>query len=150
MADTKPLRLLAEDAADLEIISAAVQDAVLKAENLKYDKKRHRFTLEVNRFQWEDAKTKKGPKHRVRAILAFDGVLGVKTRAISKADPDMVMSLLSVTFSPADEPPGGKISILFSGDGELALETEALDVTLLDSQYEWVTRHTPDHDKRRR
>lgn len=150
MADTKPLRLLAEDAADLEIISAAVQDAVLKAENLKYDKKRHRFTLEVNRFQWEDAKTKKEPKHRVRSILAFDSVLGVKTRAISKADPDMVMSLLSITFSPADEPPGGKVSILFSGDGELALEVEALDVTLLDSGYEWVTRHTPDHDKRRR
>ena len=62
----------------------------------------------------------------------------------------MVLSLLSVTFEAADEPPGGKLSILFAGDGELALDIEALDVTLLDSEYEWTTRHTPDHDKRRR
>jgi hypothetical protein len=149
MAEGRALRLVAEDDADLKVISAAVQDAVLKAENIKYDSKRRRFTLEVNRFQWEDA-PKRGPKTRVRALLAFDSVLGVKTRAVSKTDPDMVMSILSVTFEPDDEPPGGKVSILFSGDGELQLDAEALDVTLLDSEYEWATRHTPDHDKKRR
>ncbi|MDG1825699.1 MAG: DUF2948 family protein [Henriciella sp.] len=149
MAEGRALRLVAEDDADLKVISAAVQDAVLKAENIKYDSKRRRFTLEVNRFQWEDA-PKRGAKTRVRALLAFDSVLGVKTRAVSKADPDMVMSILSVTFAPDDEPPGGKVSILFSGDGELQLDAEALDVTLLDSAYEWATRHTPDHDKKRR
>jgi hypothetical protein len=149
MAEGRALRLVAEDDADLKVISAAVQDAVLKAENIKYDSKRRRFTLEVNRFQWEDA-PKRGAKTRVRALLAFDSVLGVKTRAVSKTDPDMVMSILSVTFEPDDEPPGGKVSILFSGDGELQLDAEALDVTLLDSEYEWATRHTPDHDKKRR
>ena len=149
MAEGRALRLVAEDEADLKVISAAVQDAVLKAENIKYDRKRRRFTLEVNRFQWEDA-PKRGPKTRVRALLAFDSVLGVKTRGVSKADPDMVMSILSVTFTPDDEPPGGKVSILFSGDGEFLLEVEALDVTLLDSEYEWATRRTPDHEKKRR
>lgn len=150
MAEGRALRLIAEQAADLEVISSAVQDAVLKAENLKYDRKRRRFTLELNRFQWEDSKTKKGPQRRVRAILAFDGVLGVKTRAVTKADPDLVFSILSLSFSPADEPPGGKISILFAGDGELALDVETIDATLLDSAYEWTTRHRPDHDKKRR
>lgn len=150
MTEGRALRLIAEDAADLEVISSAVQDAVLKAENLKYDRKRRRFTLEINRFQWEDSNSKRGPQGRVRALLAFDGVLGVKTRAVSKADPDMVFSILSLTFDPADEPPGGKLRILFSGDGELALDIEAIDATLLDSAYEWTTRHRPDHDKKRR
>nr|WP_070959592.1 DUF2948 family protein [Hyphomonas sp. Mor2] len=150
MAEGRALRLIAEDASDLEVISSAIQDAVLKAENIKFDGKRRRLTLEVNRFQWEDSKSKRGPQGRVRAILAFDTVLGVKTRAVTKADPDMVYSLLSLRFEPADEPPGGKIAILFSGDGELALEVEAVDVTLLDSAYEWTTRHRPDHDKKRR
>ncbi len=149
MAEGRALRLVAEDQGDLQVISAAVQDAVLKAENLKYDSKRRRFTLEVNRFQWEDAE-KRGPKLRVRSILAFDGVLSVKTRAVSKADPDMVMSLLSISFDAHETPPGGKISLLFAGDGELMLEVEALDATLLDSTYEWATRRTPDHEKRRR
>jgi hypothetical protein len=150
MAEGRALRLIAEDSADLEVISSAVQDAVLKAENLKYDRKRRRFTLEVNRFQWEDSKTKRGPQGRVRSLLAIDGVLAVKTRAITKADPDLVLSILSIQFEAASEPPGGKISILFSGDGELALEVEAIDATLLDSAYEWTTRQRPDHEKKRR
>ncbi|MEM7492400.1 MAG: DUF2948 family protein [Pseudomonadota bacterium] len=150
MTDRKPLRLLAEDDADLKVISAAVQDAILKADNLKYDRRRRRFTLEVNRFEWESSSEKRTPNTRVRSLLAIDGVLSVKTRAVNKTDPDMVLSLLSVTFEAADEPPGGKLSILFAGDGELALDIEALDVTLLDSEYEWTTRHTPDHEKRRR
>ena len=150
MAEGRALRLIAEDAADLEVISSAVQDAVLKAENLKFDRKSRRFTLEVNRFQWEDSTNKRGPQGRVRSILAFDGVLNVKTRAVSKADLDMVFSVLSLSFTPADEPPGGTISILFAGDGELALDVEAVDATLLDSAYEWTTRHRPDHDKKRR
>lgn len=150
MAEGKALRLIAEDAADLEVISSAVQDAVLKAENLKYDSKRRRFTLELNRFQWEEATSKRGPQSRVRTLLAFDGVLDVKTRAVNKIDPDMVFSVLSVSFTPADEPPGGKISLLFAGDGELALDVETIDATLLDSAYEWTTRHRPDHDKKRR
>lgn len=150
MAEGRALRLIAEDAADLEVISSAVQDAVLKAENLKYDRKRRRFTLELNRFQWEEATSKRGPQSRVRTLLAFDGVLDVKTRAVNKIDSDMVFSVLSVSFSPADEPPGGTLSILFAGDGELALEVETIDATLLDSAYEWTTRHRPDHDKKRR
>lgn len=150
MTEGRALRLVAEDASDMEIISSAVQDAVLKAENIKFDRKQRRMTLEINRFQWEDTKSKRGPQGRVRAILAFDTVLSVKTRAVSKADPEMVYSVLSLAFDPDEEPPGGKLSILFAGDGELALQVEAIDVTLLDSSYEWTTRHRPDHDKKRR
>lgn len=146
MAGLKPLRLMAEDASDLDVISAALQDAVLKAENIKYDRTRRRFTLEVNRYRWEQDEE----RVRVRALLAFDGVLSVKTRAITKSDPDLVLSLLKLTFEPAGEPPGGRVSILFAGDGELALDIEAIDATLLDSEYEWYTRREPDHDKRRR
>lgn len=149
MAEGRALRLIAEDAVDLEVVSSAAQDAVLKAENLKYDRAQRRFTLEINRFQWEAA-SKRGPQSRVRALLAFDGVLNVKTRAISKADPDMVLSILALSFEPDETPPGGNISILFAGDGELLLEVEAIDATLLDSAYEWATRHRPDHDKKRR
>lgn len=150
MGEGKGLRLIAQDASDLEVLSSALQDAVLKAENIKYDRRRRRFTLEVNRFAWEKLEGKRDPKTRIRSLLAIDGVLSVKSRAVNKSDPDMIMSLLSIAFSEADEPPGGTVSLLLAGDGELALSVEALDVTLLDSDYEWNTRHTPDHDKRRR
>lgn len=152
MAELKPLRLIAEDSEDLAVISAAIQDAVTKAENLRYEPRRHRFTLEINRFRWEEAsgRKKNPPKSRIRSLLAIDGVLSVRTRGISKADPDMVYSLLNMTFQPDDEPPGGTVTLLFAGDGELALTVEALDITLLDSDYEWATRRVPSHERRKR
>jgi len=149
MADQTSLRLLAETAEDLEVISAAIQDSVVKAGNLKYESRRNRFTLEINRFRWE-AGAKRGDGERVRSLLAFDGVMGVKTRAVTKVDPEMILSLLQVSFTPADEPPGGKVTLLFAGDGEIVLDVEVLDATLLDSDYVWPTRRLPNHERRRR
>ncbi len=150
MADIKPLRLLAESAEDLEVISAAIQDAVVKAGNLKYEARRNRFALELNRYRWEASGGKSREGERIRALLAFDGVLGVKTRAVTKSDPEMILSLLQVTFTPDEEPPGGKVTLLFAGDGEIVLDVEVLDATLLDSDYVWPTRHQPSHERRRR
>jgi hypothetical protein len=150
MSELKPLRLLAEEAEDLEIISAAVQDAVVKAENLNYEARIHRFSLEINRYRWEEGVTKRRDGERIRSLLAFDGVLGVRTRAITKVDPELILSLLNVTFDPAPEPPGGTVTLLFAGDGEIVLDVEVLDATLLDSDYIWNTKHTPSHERRKR
>ncbi len=150
MPDSKPLRLMAENADDLGIIAAAVRDSVVKAENLRFEARAKRFTLELNRFRWEKPVTRRAPAERVRSLLAFDGVLSVKTRAISKTDPELILSVLKIDWTPDAEPPGGKITLLFAGDGELELHAEMLEVTLLDSDYVWPTRTTPDHERRRR
>lgn len=149
MADPKPLRLIAENIEDLEVISAAVQDAVIKAGNLKFDARQKRFSLEINRFGWEVGGKGK-ERIRLRSLLAFDNVLSVKSRAVTKTDPEMILSLLQVSFAPADEPPGGIVTLLFAGDGEISLQADVLDVTLLDSDYVWSTRKTPNHERRRK
>jgi hypothetical protein len=149
MTEPTALRLLAETTEDLQVIAAAVQDAVVKAGNLKFESRKRRFSLELNRFAWE-AEAASNEKARVRSLLAFDGVLSARTRAISKADPELILSLLQVTFTPADEPPGGTLTLLFAGDGEIVLDVEVLDATLLDSDYVWPTRHTPSHEPRKR
>lgn len=150
MADPTPLRLRAEDGDDLRIIAAAVQDSVTKAANLKYHQRARRFTLELNRFRWEVGDGRGRPRERVRAILAVEEVLDAKTRGITKADPDLVLSLLDLSFKANDDPPGGTLTLAFAGDGDIRLTVDALDVTLLDSDYVWPTRKTPDHKQRRR
>jgi hypothetical protein len=152
MTDSKPLRLLAEEAEDLQIIAAAVQDSVVKAGNLNFEKRNRRFALEINRYRWEAGpKDKREPGQRVRSLLAFDGVMSVKTRGITKVDPELILSLLSIDFTPdIAEPPGGKVTLLFAGDGEIVLTVEAIDATLLDSDYVWPTRNAPSHERRRR
>jgi len=148
MADPTGLRLIAEGAGDIPVISAAVQDAVTKVRNIKYQAKKRRFSIELNRFRWEAGEEAR--KERVRALLAFDGVLGVQTNGIAKTDRELIISVLSLEWAPDDEPPGGTLTLRLSGDGEFKVRVEAIDVTLLDSEYVWPTRKRPDHERRRR
>ena len=75
-----PLRLLAEDAEDLELIAAALQDAVGKIGDIRYEAPERQLTLVFNRFRWEaDGRA----AERVRAALQFGGVLGVQARKLA-------------------------------------------------------------------
>jgi hypothetical protein len=140
------LKLLAEDAEGLGIIASAVQDSLVKPQDVKYDAKSRTFGLEINRFQWERA-SKRTPYFRARAVLAFTGVQSVRSRGVSK-DVDAVHSLMDIWFAPAAEPPGGVITLVFSGDTQVQLTVECIDVTLMDTGPAWPTRRKPDHEKR--
>ncbi|MFV0302320.1 MAG: DUF2948 family protein, partial [Paracoccus sp. (in: a-proteobacteria)] len=72
-----PLVLKAEDAADLGVISALVQDAVLPASEMAHDPRARRLALLINRFRWEDAAAARREKRdfeRVRALLVINDV----------------------------------------------------------------------------
>ncbi len=138
------LKLMAEDAADLEIIAAAAQDGLLRMGDVALDKRARRFTAQFNRFRWERA-SERGPYERVRAALAFDGVLNVKSRKLRQDAPDALAAILSLSFEPASEPPGGMVRLLLAGGGEIALEVECLDAVLVDLGPVWQTPRRPDH-----
>lgn len=130
----RALRLRAEGPDDLAVISALVQDAVVQAGDIAWMPRRHRFTLLVNRFRWEDAghAARQGrPFERVRAILTFESVLAARTSGVDPRDRELVLSLLSVVFRPRDDG-GGEVRLLLAGDGELALDVECLDASLTD------------------
>ncbi len=138
------LKLLAEDAADLEIIAAAAQDALVRMGEVNFDQKARRFTAMINRFRWETADGE-GPYERVRAALAFESVLGVKSRRVRRDAADALASILSVDFVPAEEPPGGEVRVTLAGGGEIALDVECLDALLMDLGPTWNTPRRPDH-----
>ncbi len=140
------LRLMAEDAGDLDIIGAAVQDALVRVGEISFDKKARRFTVMINRFRWETA-GEKGPYERVRAALSFDGVLGVKSRRVRADIDEALASLLSIGFIPEEEPPGGVVRLLLAGGGEIAVDVECLDAVLIDTGPTWPTPRRPDHEQ---
>lgn len=140
------LKLLAEDAEGLAVVAAAVQDGLVKPQDIRFDAKSRTFGLEINRFQWERA-GKRMPFFRSRAVLAFAGVESVRSRAVSR-DIDAVHSLMDVTFQPAAEPPGGVVTLVFAGETQVQINVECLDVTLADIGPAWPTRRRPDHEKR--
>ncbi len=133
------LRLLAEDAGDLAILSAALQDAVLKVGDIVLEANARRLTLTVNRFRWEAA-----PRQRVRAALQVGGVLGVGTRKIRRDAKEAILELLKVSFEPG-EAPGGRIVFTFAGGGDLKAEVECVDAILADISDPWPTPRRPEH-----
>jgi hypothetical protein len=135
-----PLRLIAEDPEDLSVISAALQDAVAKIGDIRFDKQARTLTLGLNRYRWE----KKGSE-RVRAGLQVSSVLSVKARNLKQGVKDAVVDLLAVRFEHGEDP-AGVIVFTFAGGGDLRCEVECIDVALADVSLSWPTTARPHHE----
>jgi hypothetical protein len=140
------LRLVAQDIADLEVCSAALQDGLLRVRDLSFDRRARRLVGVFSRFRWE-ASSGPGPYQRVRSALSIDGVMAVRSRNIRLDSPDAIASLLSLHFTPDAEPPGGELRLLLSGGGEIGLKLECLDLVLADFGEPWKTRRKPEHQE---
>jgi hypothetical protein len=136
------LMLAAQDAEDLEILSARLQDAAGKLKNFVWLPKKRRFAALVNRFQWEA-----GKNLRVQAGLHFDGVLAVQSNQVKLGAGDAVVSILALRFTANDgEDPGGVIEIVLAGGGAIRLGVECIDAGLADLTGPWAARGKPDHE----
>jgi hypothetical protein len=146
MAEGGPLlRLSAFDAEDLRVISAHMQDAILKVGDIRYMQKQKKLALTARRFDWQDAAEKpRGPFRRRLAGLSFARVMEAKARNIQQDARDGVLSLLSVSFEEKDEP-AGTVVLTFSGGGSLRLEVECIEAGLEDLGPQWETAPRPLH-----
>lgn len=145
------LKLVALDAEDLEVMSALVQDAVLKVEDLEWRPREHRFLVAMNRFAWETCPeatlaTKPVNFERRRACLHFDRVLKVRSARIARERPETVLELLAVTFRADEEGPAGEVELVFAGGGAVRLTVECLEAQLADLGAAWATKTRPAHD----
>ncbi len=139
------LKLVALDVEDLKILSAHVQDAVMKVGELEFLPAAKRFIVPMNRFVWEK---KSGffrqHNERRRAVLHFDRVLGVKSSGIARNNREDVLSLLAVSFVPL-APPSGLIELVFSGGGTVVLDVECIEARLADTGGTWQATSRPLH-----
>jgi hypothetical protein len=130
MIQASALKLLAEDADDLKVIAAALQDAVGKIGDISYEPRAHRLTLAFNRYRWEG-----GGGERVRAAVQVGSVLKVQARKLRRNARDAVVELLSIEFEPGEAPAG-----------DLRAQVECLDVVLADVSAPWATPRVPRHE----
>lgn len=141
-----PLKLVALDEEDLAILSAHVQDAVLKVRDLSWSPAEKRFALAMNRFAWERTVDRpRGDLERRRSVLHFDRVGSVKASRIRQDAPDAVLELLAATFQPT-EAPAGHVTLAFAGGGAIRLEVECIEAQLADLGAAWQTKAMPAHD----
>lgn len=141
------LRLIALDSEDLAVISAHLQDAILKVGDMKWLKREGRFVIAVNRFAWEaaDGGKRRRSFERRRSALHFDRVRAVRAQRIRQDAADAVLELLAISFAEA-EAPGGAITLTFAGGGEVQLEVECIEAQLADLGPAWGTANRPQHE----
>src|SRR5262249_1241670 len=139
-----PLKLIALDRDDVEIISTHLQDSVLKAADIRWRPSENRLVLAVNRYDWEAAQETAPEYRRRRAALRFDRVRNSNGRTIDRNNGEAVLNLLAVEFAETDAP-AGVVTLMFSGGAALRLEVECLEVELADLGPEWTTTCCPAH-----
>lgn len=145
LRDYKPLRLIAEDGEDLKILSACLQDAIIKVGDFAFIAKERRFAFVANRFVWEcAADRRRGPFARVRAGAHFGDVTAVRQQNIRMDAKDAVLELLALRFEPGADG-SGSVVMEFSGGGVIRLEVESVNAQMRDLSAPWSTARKPEH-----
>jgi hypothetical protein len=138
------LKLMALDTEDLEVISAHVQDAIVRVADMGYARGDRRFALLMNRFDWTADLARRGKGVRKRAALHFDAVQSVVTNGFDPSSAEGVLELLAITFTHIDGP-AGIVELSFAGGGTVRLGVECLEVRMADLGAAWAAAAKPSH-----
>ncbi len=143
MAD---LKLMALDAEDLSVISAHLQDSVMKVSDVAYLAREKRFAAVLNRFDWADAIKENGKETfaRRRAALRFERVLAAQVQGIDLKSKGAVLSLLAIGFEPR-EAPEGDVTLVFADGGAIRLRVECIEAEMKDLGPAWQAKSKPQH-----
>jgi len=157
----KGLSLLANDEADLALISACLQDALIPLAEMHFDAEEQRFYMMANRFQWERAMRDASGKPALRqeigdadfadsdelpgdgrrnAAIRIDNVVTVRSKGINLKEPGKFLSLLAIQRD-ADH-----LNLIFAGGGVIQLEVTELALALRDLGSAWPTQWRPEHE----
>ena len=116
------LKLIALDAEDLSVLSANLQDAVLRIADVAYLPREQRFAAIANRFDWASAEQGQGTYANKAAVLA----------------------LLAISFEPA-ETPAGHVTLHFADGAAIRLHVECIEAELKDLGPVWQAKSKPRH-----
>ncbi len=145
------MKLLALDADDLAILSAHLQDAVLRVGDIAFIKADRRFALVLNRFDWHAALSSqaagRAPElQRRRSGVRFEKVRAAQAQGLDPRAKDAALELLALVWEQTGEGPGGYIVLQFAGGGAIRLDVECIEVELRDLGAAWAARSKPTHD----
>ncbi|NQW09977.1 MAG: DUF2948 family protein [Alphaproteobacteria bacterium] len=141
----QPLRVRAEDAEDITIVSAYLQDALVPVSEIAFDQADSRFAMVVGRFRWEampegETPGDGTPYERVHCGVRFERVTAVKTRGVDRGDRGRMLNLLQVAAGD------GFVELIFADDATIRLDVTALSCHVEDLGEPWPTVFRPSHD----
>jgi hypothetical protein len=135
------LKLVALDAEDLAVVSAHLQDALLRVGDILYLPGERRFVIQTRRFDWETPDT---PQRRL-TCLHFEHVTAVRVRGIEQGNKDAVLNLLAISFVERDAP-AGTATLIFAEGGAIQVDVECIEMQMKDLGPVWAAESCPSHD----
>ena len=141
--DGGALKLRAEDAEDLAVISACLQDALVTVRDLAYVPEDRTFLLVANRFRWEGgAGLAPGGTGYQRTLcgIAFGEVRAASYGGFRRSEDGRILSLLAI------RPDRDAIHLEFSGGAAIRLEVDGIRCHARDIGEPWPTQWQPRHD----
>ena len=144
MTNYPPLKLQAHNHNDLAIISACLQDALLPASAIAFQKDEKIFSFMANRFMWEQPSEviNNSLMHkRVHTGVYFCNVEHSEQQNITVNDDTEFLNLMAI--QPDDT---NQISLIFSNHKQIRLKINTLACYLKDLHEPWCTDQKPDHN----
>ena len=140
------LKLIAKTDEDLRVLSAHLQDSIVKTSDIANLKKNKIFLMQLNRFMWEDVEKGVFRKNkRIRTVLKFENVLKVTSKNVNQKKNDRFLDFLAIEmFKMPDK--NFEMNLIFSGDVIIKLVVEVIEVTLDDQGSSWESKSKPRHD----
>ena len=139
------LKLIAKTDEDLRVISAHLQDSIVKTSDIANLKKNRIFLMQLNRFMWEDVEKGVFRKNkRIRTILRFENILKVTSKNVNQKKNDRFLDFLAIETTKMPDK-NYEMNLIFSGDIVIKLVAEAIEVTLDDQGSPWESKNKPKH-----
>ena len=139
------LKLIARTTEDLRVISAHLQDSIVKTSDIANLKKNRIFLMQLNRFMWEDVE--KGVfrrNKRIRTILKIENVLSVVSKNINQKKKDFFLDFLTIETKLMTDKTY-EMKLIFSGKSAIKINAEVIEVFLDDQGLPWDSKNKPTH-----
>ena len=143
--EVQNLKLIAKTDEDVRVISAHLQDSIVKTADVANLKKNRIFLMQLNRFMWEDVEKGVFRKNkRIMCVVKIDNIISVSSKNINQDNKERFLDFLAIE---TEEMPDKtyEMKIIFSGDSVIKVNAEVIEVTLDDQGTPWDTKTKPKH-----
>ena len=140
-------KLRAEDADDLAVISACLQDALVAVRDLAFVQPDQTFLMVANRFRWERAARRaRGEAGYQRTLcgITFGAVVAVSYHGFRRSEDARILSLLAIR--PGRDGEREVILLEFSDGAAIRLGVSRILCHAQDLGEPWPTPWQPRHD----
>ena len=119
-------KIIANDQAGLQMISACISGSRTKVGDIKYLASSKVFLIYVERIKVETDQINK----KINSICRFDFVDNVKSKNIDQFDKDQILDLIGIDYLKNND--DYEINLIFNNNKHIILDTETIEVRLED------------------